>query len=109
MKKIIFLLFNNYLNLNDRKKNRVVVQRSQFVSFVFFLFFFCRLFFYNCRSKDWFEVSYFFSYTHRKKKKKKKERPKKTKNKTKKKTKDIVFLLNISLRRRRWMLDSLFK
>jgi len=80
MKKIIFLLFNNYLNLNDRKKNRVVVQRSQFVSFVFFFFFFfCRPFFYNCRSKDWFEVSYFFSYTHRKKKKK--ERMKDPKNK----------------------------
>jgi len=40
MKKIIFLLFNNYLNLNDRKKNRVVVQRSQFVSFVFFFIIF---------------------------------------------------------------------
>lgn len=93
MKKIIFLLFNNYLNLNDRKKNRVVVQRSQFVSFVifFFIFFFVVLFFYNCRSKDWFEVSYFFSYTHRKKKKRKKERPKKQKTKRKRKRKISFF------------------
>jgi len=62
MKKIIFLLFNNYLNLNDRKKNRVVVQRSQFVSFVFFffIFFFVVLFFIIVVAKIGLKFPIFF-------------------------------------------------
>jgi len=74
MKKIIFLLFINYLNLNDRKKNRVVVQRSQFVSFVFFFyFFFVVLFFIIVVAKIGLKFPIFFSYTHRKKKPKNKK------------------------------------
>jgi len=92
MKKIIFLLFNNYLNLNDRKKNRVVVQRSQFVSFVFFFYFYfvVLFFFIIVVAKIGLKFPIFF-LTRIVKKKRKKERPKKQKTKRKRKRKISFF------------------